>query len=80
MERMKEFLLSDKGMKIVNFLFLIALLIRNTGFILIAYFVWLIYLILCIRNTGSKAKKIINTAFIVFAILMIMVNLIYLKL
>lgn len=74
MQKVKEILFSDKGMIIVNILFLVSLLVRNSGIIFIAYFVWITYLAFGIKNTSSKAVKIINSAFIIFAATMIIVN------
>ena len=76
--KIKEVLLSDTGMKIVNVLFLAALLARNTGFILVAYSVWILYLMVGIRYAESQATKIIHTVCIAFAACMIAVNLFFL--
>ena len=74
MQKVKEILYSDRGMIIVNTLFLISLLVRNSGIIFIAYFVWIAYLAFGIKNTSSKAVKTINSAFIIFAVIMIIIN------
>lgn len=62
-------------MKIVNAAFLLALLFRNSGIIFVAYTLWIVYLSLGIKNTSSKAVKAINAAFILFAAVMIGINL-----
>ena len=65
---------SEKGMKAVNALFLLAALLRNSGIIFAAYIMWIVYLSVGIKMTSSKAVKVINSIFILFAALMVLVN------
>jgi hypothetical protein len=74
MVKIKNALFSEQGMKIVNTLFLLSLLIRNSGIILIAYIVWTAYLIYGIRTTLSKTIKAVYFAFSMFAAAMIVIN------
>ena len=74
MEKIKQALFSENGMKIVNVLFLLSVFIRNRGIILIAYVFWIIYLVYCIKNTSSITSRIIYKIFIVFAVVMVLVN------
>lgn len=74
MEKIKQALFSENGMKIVNALFLLSMFIRNRGIILIAYVFWIIYLVYCIKNTSSITSRIIYKIFIVFAVVMVLVN------
>ncbi|HIV13468.1 MAG TPA: hypothetical protein IAA63_10070 [Candidatus Pullilachnospira stercoravium] len=62
-------------MTAVNALFLLSLLLRDSGVIFIAYLVWIAYLALGIKNTSSKGIRIINSVLIAFAMLMVLVNL-----
>lgn len=78
MTKIREVLLSDTGMKIVNVLFLVALLARNTGFIVVAYSAWILYLMVGIRYAESKATKTIHAVCIAFAACMIAANLFFL--
>lgn len=78
MKKIKDILFSKKGMKIVNILFLLSMLIRNSGIIFIAYLVWIAYLAFGIKNTPSKAVKITNSVFIIFAATMIIANICFL--
>jgi D-alanyl-lipoteichoic acid acyltransferase DltB (MBOAT superfamily) len=73
--KLKTLLTSDKGMKVVNLLFLLSLLIPNRGIIFVAYIVWIAYLVYCIKRTSSKSVRIINGIFMVFAAVMIALNL-----
>jgi hypothetical protein len=77
-KKLKTLLTSDEGMKVVNVLFLLPLLIPNRGIILIAYIVWIAYLVYCIKRTSSKSVRIINGVFIVFAAVMIALNVYFL--
>lgn len=74
MKKIKDILLSEKGMGIVNILFFLSVVIRNSGISSIACLVWIAYLALGIKNTQSKAVKIINSVFLVFAAAMIIAN------
>lgn len=75
MKNIRKNLFSEKGMTAVNALFLLSLLLRDSGVIFIAYLVWIAYLALGIKNTSSKGIRIINSVLIAFAMLMVLVNL-----
>lgn len=75
MKRIRDVLLSDKGMKIVNALFFISLLFSGHGLIFIAYIVWIIYLLFCFKHSKDKSGKIIYGIFIGLASAMILQNL-----
>ena len=75
MERIKSILISENGMKIVNALFLLSILIRDRGIVFVFYSCWIVYLAYCIRNTKSKATQIIYAVLITFAVVMICVNI-----
>ncbi len=74
MNKAKEILLSDRGMTIINSLFILSLLIRNRGVVFVFYLVWIAYLAFGMKESQSKAVKIINSIFIIFATIMIIVN------
>jgi hypothetical protein len=73
--KLKTLLTSDEGMKVVNLLFLLSALIRNRGIIFISYIMWIAYLVYCIKRTCSKSVRSIYGIFIVFAAVMIALNL-----
>ena len=75
MKNVRKNLFSEKGMTEENALFLLSLLLRDSGVIFIAYLVWIAYLALGIKNTSSKGIRIINSVLIAFAMLMVLVNL-----
>ena len=74
-ERIKNELLSEKGMKIVNALFFLAVFIRNRVFITCSFIAWLIYLVFSVNRTSSKIMKIIYLLLSVFAITIIVLNI-----
>lgn len=80
MQNIKERLFSEKGMKLVNTLFVLSLIFYKSGLIFIAYLVWIVYLSFCIMQTKSKGSKIIYCIFIGIAIIMICINLYFLLL
>ena len=81
MKSVMKILYSEKGMKIVNILFLLSVPIRNRGIIMLALLCWIVYLVFCIKNTSSKMTKTVYKGFTIFASIMILINLFfYLKL
>ena len=74
MIRIKRFLSSDRGMQLVNALFLLTVLIRHNGMVFVAYGAWIIYLRHCMNATASPASKTIYKGFVVFASVMILIN------
>lgn len=73
-----EMLFSEKGMKIVNTLFFLSMLLYRSGFIFIAYAAWIVYLSFCIKKSESKGSKTIYSVFIGLAAVMICLNLYFL--
>ena len=73
--KIDKYLFSEKGMTIVNILFFLSLFFRNSGVIFVAYIVWILYLMNCIKKTNSQTAKITYSVFIVFASVMIVLNL-----
>ena len=78
MKKLKEALFSEDGMRIVNGLFILSLVFARSGLIFIAHLIWIIYLVFCMKNSDSKASRIIYGALIGFASVLIAVNLYFL--
>lgn len=76
MEKIKNTIFSEQGMKIVNALFFLSLFFRNSGIIFISYIVWIAYLIYGIRTTSSRTVKIVYVVLFIFATAMILINLV----
>ena len=73
----KRFFASDRGMQFVNALFFLAVLIRHNGIVILAYAAWIIYLHYCIGKTTAAVSKRIYKGLVVFASVMILVNLFF---
>ena len=75
MKKIKKLIFSENGMKAVNTLFFLAILFYRSGLLFVAYLVWICYLIFCIKNTESRASRVIYSLFVGLAVIMIGVNL-----
>ena len=75
MQKIKNYLCSEKGMQFINVLFALSLLIRRSGIGLIAYLCWGVYLLYCIRCTEQKTMKIIYSILLAFAAAVIGLNI-----
>lgn len=73
-EKIKMFFTSERGMNVVNILFILAMFIRNSGVIVIAYLFWILYLVYCTKHTSSKITAAVYKVFIAFAAVMILAN------
>ena len=74
MQKIKNYLCSEKGMRFINVLFALSLLIRRSGTGLIAYLCWGVYLLYCIRCSEQKTMKIIYSILLAFAAAVIGLN------
>lgn len=74
MKKIKNYLCSEKGMRFINVLFALSLLIRRSGIGLIAYLCWGVYLLYCIRCTEQKTMKIMYSILLAFAAAVIGLN------
>lgn len=75
MQKIKNYLCSEKGMRFINVLFALSLLIRHSGIGLIAYLCWGVYLLYCIRCTEQKTMKIMYSILLAFAAAVIGLNI-----
>ena len=75
MQKIKNYLRSEKGMRFINVLFALSLLIRRSGIGLIAYLCWGVYLLYCIRCTEQKTMKIMYSILLAFAAAVIGLNI-----
>lgn len=75
MKKIKKILWSENGMKVVNALFFLALLLPGSGVLFAAYLLWIVYLLFCIKNSESKTGKLVYGAFIAVATVMMGLNL-----
>lgn len=75
MQKIKNYLCSEKCMRFINVLFALSLLIRRSGIGLIAYLCWGVYLLYCIRCTEHKTMKIMYSILLAFAAAVIGLNI-----
>lgn len=78
MKKLKDILFSEKRMKIVNTLFFLLLIFYGSGLLFLAYLAWIAYLAFCIRHTNANGSRIVYSAFIGIAVIMICLNLYFL--
>ena len=78
MRKAKELFFSEKGMRIVNAIFMLSVVFPRSGLSFFAYLAWAVYLLFCVRHAESKGSKVIHFVFLGFAVLMICVNLYFL--
>ncbi|HJB07483.1 MAG TPA: hypothetical protein H9716_06395 [Candidatus Enterocloster faecavium] len=78
MKKIKDILFSEKGMKIVNTLFVLSMIFYRSGLLFIAYIAWIAYLAFCIKQANTNGSKIIYSSFIGIAAVMICLNLYFL--
>jgi hypothetical protein len=78
MKKIKNLLFSEKGMKMVNLLFVLSAIFYRSGLLFIAYFAWIIYLLFCVKQAEAKGSKVVYSVFIGIAVIMICVNLYFL--
>jgi len=73
---MKRFLTSERGMQVVNavFFLVVILMVFSQYRGLVLYGAWIVYLRNCIRETTSLVFKNIYKGFLVFAFVMILIN------
>ncbi len=75
MKKLKEFLLSENGMKSVNILFLLSFVFQNEYITLVASLLWLLFLYYSTSHTESKTVKIVYTIFCAAALMFIVFSL-----
>ena len=73
--KIKAYFASDKGMRAVNLLFRLSMLIPRAGISFLACGAWILYLRYCLRRTGSGAVRAVYWLFIGFAVFLMGVNL-----
>ena len=72
MEKFKQLLFSENGIKIVN----MAFQAHNLVFLVVAYLVWILFLAFCIKKAASRTSRIIYGCFIAFAVVMVVLNVV----
>ena len=76
MERIKGYLLSEKGMRLVNIVFLLAFVVSNPFVSFFAGLLWLLFLYYSIRRTDSIIVKALYALAAVIALFIIALSVI----
>ena len=74
MQKVKEVFFSEKGMRIVNALFLLSFALPRSGLIFFANLIWAVYLLFCVKHAESKGSKTVYLVFLGIAVIMTCVN------
>ena len=74
----REKLFPKKGIKLVNFLFVLSMFFYRSGFMLVACMAWFVYLIIRIRRAEKDESKTAYYILLALAVIMILVNLFFL--
>ncbi len=76
MERIKGYLLSEKCMRLVNIVFLLAFVVSNPFVSFFAGLLWLLFLYYSLKRIESFAVKAVYSVFGLMALLMIILSII----
>ncbi len=74
-ERLVEWLLSDRGMGTVNFLFLAAILVGNPILTVASMFIWMAFLAVSFRLSHSRLMKTVYVLLFLLAAVLALLNL-----
>lgn len=61
--------------RLVNAMFILATMVRGSGMMVLADIFWIIWLAYCVRESETKAEKVIYGCFIVVGVLLFGMNL-----
>ena len=73
----RDKLFPQKGMRLVNALFLLSMFFYKSGFMWIAYLAWIVYLLYRIRHAEKGESKTAYYVLIALAVVIMCVNLRY---
>lgn len=74
-EKIRKFMRSERGRVFVNAMFILATMVRGSGMMVLADIFWIIWLAYCVRESETKAEKVIYGCFIVVGVLLFGMNL-----
>ena len=74
-ERLVEWLLSDRGMGMVNLLFLAAILVGNPALTVAAMLLWMAFLTVSFRLSHSRMMKTVYVLLFLLAAVLALLNL-----
>ena len=74
-EKIRKFMRSERGRAFVNAMFILATMVRGSGMMFMADIFWVLWLIFCIRESKTKAERVIYGYFIVVGVVLFGMNL-----
>lgn len=74
LKKVWDTLFSYKGMRAVNILFILALLLPDRGLIFAAHLLWIAYLTVGLKVSPSRAVRAVYLLFLLFASAMVLAN------
>ena len=77
MKKLQKALFSQNGIRIINTLLFLAIVLRAPVVTICAYALWIAYLVFCIRQSDSKGMNISYGVMIAYAAVIIILNLLY---
>ena len=64
-EKIRKFMRSERGRAFVNAMFILATMVRGSGMMFLADVFWVVWLIFGIRESTTKAERVIFGFFVV---------------
>ena len=74
-EKIRKFMRSERGRAFVNAMFILATMVRGSGMMFMADIFWVLWLIFCIRESKTKAERVIYGCFVVVSVVLFGMNL-----
>ena len=74
-EKIRKFMRSERGRAFVNAMFILATMVRGSGMMFMADIFWVLWLIFCIRDSKTKAERVIYVCFVVVGVVLFGMNL-----
>ena len=74
-EKIRKFMRSERGRAFVNAMFILTTMVRGSGMMFLADIFWVVWLLFCIRESKTKAERVIYGCFVVVGVVLFGMNL-----
>ena len=74
-EKIGKFMRSERGRAFVNAMFILTTMVRGSGMMFLADIFWVVWLLFCIRESKTKAERVIYGCFVVVGVVLFGMNL-----
>ena len=74
-EKIRKFMRSERGRAFVNSMFILATMVMGSGMMFLADIFWVVWLIFCIRESKTKAERVIYGCFVAVGVVLFGMNL-----